>query len=119
MRRRPTILRCVAVLQALFVLSLSSVRVCGMREHAREVQRAPGTALHDCCRSTGIGALAPDCCVRACDRDAAVRAARTSWTFVVTLSARVPTPDAVVLPPSPPSRVWAASRSSPPIPLRV
>jgi hypothetical protein len=119
MRRRPIILRCVALLQMVFVLSLFSVRICGMREHAREAEQEAGTALHDCCRTAGIGALPPDCCVRACDGEAAVRPARASWVFVVAPSAGIPTPKAMILPPSPPTRVRTAARSSPPIPLRV
>src|SRR6266545_7144082 len=92
MRRRPTTLRCVAFLQMLFVLSLSSVRICGMREHAREARSAPGAALHDCCRSAGVGALVADCCLRACGGDAAVRPAPASWSFGMVLAAGLPTP---------------------------
>ena len=119
MRRRPTILRGAAIVQLLFLLSLSSERICGMREHARGTERAPGQALHDCCREAGVGALAPDCCVRACDRDAAVRPARASSFFVPAVTALLPTPDSLALPLAPPARTWTASRSSPPTPLRL
>lgn len=119
MRRHPTILRSVALLQMVFVFALSSVRICGMREHAREAQRVPEAALHDCCRSAGVSAPSPDCCMSARDGDAAVRPARASWVFVVTPAATAPRSDTLVLPAAPPIRVWTASRSSPPTPLRV